>query len=187
MRGVTQVITVVMAVIIAASIMVISFKILGTANRGIDDIKSSAATQQQRLTGIQGLSQACDDWVTGDKFDAEAILKTYKLPDKMRPYTKVYDACGRDLEDVAKTCFNEQDITKDCAGNGFIISSIFEMSSCTMTCSNIKSIFSICDAACSSNSGQCFEIIVNGISSSGWYKPLDLTEREITNACEGKG
>ncbi|MBR9680584.1 MAG: hypothetical protein GOU98_02045, partial [Candidatus Altiarchaeota archaeon] len=53
MKGATQVIGVVMAVIIAAAIMVLSFRILGTANQGIEDIENTGKTQQQRLSGVQ--------------------------------------------------------------------------------------------------------------------------------------
>jgi hypothetical protein len=131
------------------------------------------------------LSQACQDWLYGDKYDADAILQTYKLPDKMRPYDKVFSTCGDDLESVARACFNEQDITRDCAGNGFIKSSITEMSICTKVCSNIISTYEKCYASCSRNAGICFENILIDLSSSQLRGTLSLDDRTIERACEG--
>lgn len=185
MKGVSNVITVVMAVIIAAAIMVISFRVLGTATSGIEDIEEQGKTYQQRLAGVQSLSQACTDWLYGDKYEAGAILETYELPNKMRPYSKVSDTCGSDLESVARECYNEQEVTRDCAGNGYIKASITEMTICTKVCSNVILIQQKCEASCSQKTAICFENIVNALASSELRGTVSLDDRTIERACEG--
>lgn len=182
MKGDTsQAIVIVIAVIIAAAILIFSLKILGTANQGVTDIQNTGKTQQQRLVGAQGLAQTCNDWLTGDKFNAKSILQTYKLPDKLRPYKTSYSACGEDLYKTAQKCFNEQDVTKECAGNGYIKST--EVTTCSNVCLNIKKIFDKCDASCSSTVGQCFENLLNDRTANELTKGVDISTREIERAC----
>ena len=123
MKGATQVIGVVMAVIIAAAIMVLSFRILGTANQGIEDIENTGKTQQQRLSGVQSIAQSCEDWMTGDTYSANSVLNTYKLPEKMRPYDDVWKYCGDLLDETAKECYDPDVDRGDCAGGGIISAS----------------------------------------------------------------
>lgn len=184
MRGINNVITIVMAVITAAAILIISFNVLGSTTEGIEDIEKTAETQQQRLQGVQSLSQACQDWLYGNKYSAADILETYRLPDKMRPYTKVYDTCGADLEAVARECYNEQEVTRDCAGNGFIKASITEMTICTRTCTNIINLYQKCAASCSKRAGICFDNILLDLSSSDLRGSLSVDDRTIERACE---
>lgn len=182
MKGATsQAITVVIAVIIAASILIFSLKIIGSANQGVTDIQNTGETQQQRLVGAQGLVQSCNDWLTGNKFNAKSILQTYKLPDRLRPYEKAYSACGEDLYKTAQKCFNEQDVTYECAGNGYIKSK--EVTTCSNVCLNIKKIFDKCEASCSSTAGQCFENILTDRTSHQLMKDIDVSTREIELAC----
>ena len=185
MKGVTQVITVVMAVIIAAAIMVLSFNVLSSARRGIDDVNELGEKYQQQLAGVVGLSEACSDWLYGNKFDAGKILQTYELPTKMQPYDKVRDTCGSDLEAVARECYNEQETTRDCAGDGLIKASITEISLCTKVCSNIINMFEKCEASCNKKSAICFDSILLGTSSSQLRGSLSLDDRTIERACEG--
>ena len=188
MKGVSNVITVVMAVIIAAAIMVISFRVLGSATEGLEDIEGTAKTQQQRLAGVQSLSQACEDWLYGDKYEANAILQTYELPDKMRPYEDVMRACGEPIEDLARECFNAQEAVRDCAGNGYISASAPTMLDCTKTCSRVMKIYETCDASCPKEAGICFEYILeNYVSRSDLTgrSELSISDSWVERACQG--
>jgi hypothetical protein len=188
MRGVSNVITVVMAVILAASIMVLAFNILGSAREGIEDIEGTSKTQQQRLAGVQSLSKACQDWMFGDKYLAEAILNTYDLPNKMRPYEDVKRACGDNLESLARECFNTEEGYRDCAGNGYISASAPVVLDCTKTCSRIIDIFDTCEASCPKKAGICFEYILEnyvGRSDLTGSSELSLRDTWVARACEG--
>lgn|GEM_PF-3017109 len=185
MKGATQVIGVVMAVIIAASIMVLSFRILGSANKGIDDIENTGKTQEQRLAGVQSVAQTCQDWTTGDTYKADAILNTYKLPDKMRPYDDVWKYCGEPLDEIAKKCFDVDKDRGECAGNGYISSGSTTISLCRKTCANIINIFNTCSASCPSKAGGCFETYLSTYATGRTIsKSLDITPSLITKACQ---
>lgn len=187
MRGASNVIMFIIAVIIAASILLISFDILGIAKGGIEDITGTGETYQQRLAGVQSLSQVCSDWLYGNKYSAESILKVYKLPDKMRPYKDLWNGCGEDLESLANECFNEQEATRDCAGNGFISSDAGEIQACTNACSNAIKIFDKCDASCSDYSALCFEYLLEDFSANELTRgQVTVTDRALEYACEGR-
>ena len=186
MKGATQVIGVVIAVIIAASILVLSFRILGTANKGIEDIQDTGKTQQQRLAGVQSLAQTCDDWMTGETYSSNSILNTYELTTKMRPYDDIWKYCGELLDDTAKECYDTDVDRGDCAGGGFISSSADIISICRKTCSNIMDVFDTCSASCSSKKGICFETyIAKYVSGREISRDLTISPTRIDDACEG--
>jgi len=186
MKGASNVIMFIIAVIIAASILLLSFDILGLAKGGIEDITGTGQTYQQRLAGVQSLSQVCNDWMGGEKFNAESILKVYKLPDKIRPYRDLWNGCGEDLESLANECFNEREATRDCAGNGFIRADADEMLSCTNACSNVNRIFEKCDASCPDYAALCFENLLEDFSASELTKTVTITNNALEYACSGR-
>lgn len=189
MRGVSNVITVVMAVILAASIMILAFNVLGTAKEGIEGIKGTAKTQQERLAEVQSLSKACSDWIYGgEKYKAKAILETYELPDKMRPYRDARYVCGDELEDLAQECLTQEgEGYGDCAGSGYISASAPIVGTCTRACTRIMQIHETCETACSSRAGICFEELLEQMSPSqlGGRTGITITDSMVERACEG--
>ncbi len=189
MKGaVESVLPLVLGVIIAGAVLVIGFGIMGRAKGGVEDIWNTGANFQQRLDAMDSLYRSCNDWMTGsERYSADAILNTYKLPDRMRPYRKVWDACGRDLEEVAQKCYAQTEgDNRRCAGKGYILSSYDAMTNCLSTCSVIKDIYSKCEVSCKDNVVTCFEYIIKEGTTSDFVRGnLDfISTHTLERACE---
>lgn len=184
MKGDSNVIFLIIAVIVGASILLMSLGIIGKASRGIDDIQNTGLTEQQRLAGAVSLSQTCEQWLYGDKYSAEAILSTYKLPEKMKPFSSVDLACGENIKTLAQNCLTRE--VSGCAGDGLIESDAYEITDCTRTCSNVIEIFGICETSCPDKKLLCFEGILNYFGSSELKKTFEVSTSEVDKACEGR-
>ncbi|MBR9681961.1 MAG: hypothetical protein GOV00_04150, partial [Candidatus Altiarchaeota archaeon] len=173
MRGsVESVLPLVMGVIIAGAILVIGFGIMGKAKGGVEDIWNTGANFQQRMDAMDGLYLSCDDWMTGaEKYKAEAILDTYKLPDRMRPYKYVWAACGENLEELSQRCYTQSDEDgKYCAGRGFLQASNDDVIDCLSTCSVIKDVYEKCAVSCRDDIISCFESLMQEARTSDFVK-----------------
>lgn len=180
MKGDSNVIFLVIAVIIGASILLLSLGILGKVKRGVDDM---GPVEEQMVS----LSQTCENWLYGDKYSAEAIINTYKLPEKMRPFSSAKSACGDEIEELAQKCITST--ASGCAGEGIIKSDALELNQCTRTCLNIIEIFHLCEISCADSKLLCFESIVSNAGSSGLRGSLEnlgLTSSQLERACEGR-
>ena len=143
MKGAAEsVLPLVLGVIVAGAILVIGFGIMGRAKGGVEDIWNTGASFQQRMDAMDGLYLSCNDWMTGaERYNADSILNTYKLTDRMRPYRYVWASCGEELEEVAEKCYVQQEDSGECAGKGYISSEESIMTDCLSTCTVIRDIY----------------------------------------------
>ena len=189
MKGAAEsVLPLVLGVIIAAAVLVIGFGIIGKAKSGVEDIWNTGASFEQRLDAMDGLYLACNDWMSGsERYKAESILTTYKLPDRMRPYRRVWDACGMELEEVAQHCYSQTESdSRMCAGKGYILSSYDTMGDCLATCDVITNLYQKCEVSCKDKVVTCFEYLIKEANTYDFMRGdmTFITTRDLEEACE---
>lgn len=185
MRGMDQqVIPLVLGVIIAGALLVIGFTVIGQAKGGIEDLQETGANFQQRLDAMDNLYLACRDWTTGDRYNAEKILNTYKIPDRMKPYKYPRTRCGDPLEELAQRCYKQgSSYGSECAGDGYISAGEIEISTCTRVCGNVQLIYEKCEVACGDYVVGCFEYIINNMGSSIDDSDMLVPSTMLERAC----
>ncbi len=183
MRGFNQVIMLVIMVIIGSSLLFLGLKTIGMVGGGIKDIQNIGTSERQKFENMQSLASACEDWLYGDKYSADAILNTYRLPARMRPYVRVWSICGEELNNIAQNCYKETEVTRDCAGGGYLKADSYVIESCSNICVNVRKIYDKCSNACPDKGGICFEKIVDSLGSSIDDSDLQIRGSELERAC----
>ena len=182
MRGIAQILPLVMGVIIAGSLLVIGFKILGKASGGVESLWGMGESFQQRYLSAQSLASSCEDWLYGDRYNARAILEVYKIPDKMRPYRDLWYKCGEPLLEIAQECYTRKESYGKCAGNGYINADEYELIICAKICRNIIKIYDTCRVSCEDNLPNCFEYLIQNAGVD--QDQLWITPSMVEKACE---
>ncbi|HDR53447.1 MAG TPA: hypothetical protein ENN60_02120 [archaeon] len=186
MKGIDQqIIPLVLGVIIAGALLIVGFTVISQAKGGIEDLQSTSEQFQQRLEAMDNLYLACRDWTTGDRYNAEKILNTYKLPDRMQPYRYPRTRCGEPLKELAQKCYRGTETYGGCAGNGYISAGETEVSTCTTVCRNVQIIYEKCEVACNNNVVSCFEYLIESQGSSISSDSMSVPTNLLNRACGG--
>lgn len=182
MTDVGQVIPVVMGIIIAGTLLILGFKVIGQSSLGIENIWKTGQSQTNRMNPVD-MYTICSDWLSAgsQKYNSKEILETYKIHELMKPYDDLRACCGELIEDYATECYSGEE-TRHCAGDGYVQSD--EVSVCINACSNIIKTYELCHASCADDEVQCFEGMIQVISRP--CNPNAVDSNMIESACSGK-
>lgn len=192
----------VVAVIIAAFVLFIGMGALKKGGQeGINNIITVGKQYGDDLGG-RNLVSACEDWLSGNKYGANAFLTNYKIPEKVAPFSMTagtsdepsMDCCGdgewKDGEtmalgvtarDIVIACEQDQanpDAKNKCNSGNFKSSDI---SRCEAACNGVLRIHELCKQKLP---GQDDKKVMECIAKSVVYKG---SSSEMTQLCPTRG
>ncbi len=178
----SRVIFLIVAAIIAGSLLLMSTNILHMVRGQVSTIERIGKTESSKFNP-GGLYQACDYWLSigSERYSADVILNQIKLPQYMAPYDGLWRCCGGTLDSVAKTCYKGGG--RDCAGEGYVKSET--VSSCLRACENIVTIYERCNTQCPNSRYTCMDYLLNYEGRDVCGSALDIRANMIQRACGG--
>jgi len=177
----SRVIFLIIAAIIAGSLLLLSTNILGTVKGQISTILRIGETQKSKFSP-GGLYQACDYWLSigSERYNAKVILEDVKLPSYMAPYSDLRRCCGDTLEDLAKKCYTGS-AAHECVGEGYIDS--YYVSACVKACENILRIYQLCETNCPDKKYSCMDYLITNQGRDICREDVSVSGTALERAC----
>ncbi len=194
-RGISQVVLLVVAVLVAGALMVVGFNVLKKISTGTEGMWSSGEEFQKRIKGAKDIYEMCDSW-SKDGFPSDtATLKDIGITKKMRLYPALKQLCAIPLENAISLC---EDVTmkdtpefkQECVDVNNLFRGSPTMTNCITICNRIVAIGDECAKTCSAKKNICFVNIIDllgkGILDPTYFRTIIENNTYVTKACAGQ-
>ncbi len=186
MKGASNVIFVVVAIILGILVLAISMGMLKTTNQGFKN-QEERSKEFVKSLDTDTLEMACRELTSGKTYNykADVFLEQLKIPELLKALPNIWERCGSKLETVAFECYKNTPsaTTENCNGNYIKVTSL---KSAFSICKNLFTIKTLCEQRCPDQVNLCiYTILDNNADKICNGENLNLNTEIIDSACSG--